>query len=166
MFLKVGVGAVSAGVACVAGIPAIGYLVYPMRNEVTSGGSGTFIEVGKNTQFGPDKPVKVDLIADRVDAWNRTKNVKIGSAWVLEREGRLVAYSTVCPHLGCAIDYDEGMGKFKCPCHESAFGLDGSREEGPAPRGLDELETETNDEGFVSIRFQRYKQGAKDKVPV
>lgn len=160
--MKVGVGVVGAGLAGVVAVPALRAILWPLDAEITSGGED-FVVVGDRSMFGKD-PVKVDIYADRTDAWNRTKNVKIGSAWVVEREGELVAYSTVCPHLGCAVDWEPEAGKFKCPCHRSAFGLDGVPEHGPAPRALDSLELEQR-ESLIAIRFQRFKQGSETKEP-
>lgn len=160
-FLKVGVGVVGTGVACIAAAPAVGYVLFPLDEQVTSGGN-EFVIVGKRGMFSADKPVKVDVYADVVDAWNRMKNVRLGSAWIVERDGELVALSTVCPHLGCAIDFDEASSKFKCPCHRSAFSLEGEREEGPSPRDMDRLEVK-DEEGIISVMYQRFKQGIEDK---
>ena len=159
--LKAGVGLLGGGLALVPLVPALGYLAYPVTNKVTSSGEG-FLPVGRRGSFGGAKPVKVDLYADRVDAWSRVKNVKVGSAWVIELDGKLTAFSTVCPHLGCAVDFDPEAGKFKCPCHRSAFSLAGAVEEGPAPRPLDTLEVE-EEGGLVAIRFQRFRQGIAAK---
>lgn len=166
-FLKVGVGAIGAGLAAVVVAPALRATLWPLDDDaaVTSGGE-EFIVVGKRDSFG-SVPVRVDIYADRVDAWNRSKNVKIGSAWVVERDGQLHAFSTVCPHLGCAVDYNAEAGKFECPCHDSAFGLDGSHEAGPSPRPLDSLELEPQNDGkLIAIRYERFKQGVEDKVKI
>ncbi|PRQ07405.1 QcrA and Rieske domain-containing protein [Enhygromyxa salina] len=166
-FLKVGVGVLGAGLAGVVVAPAVRALLWPLADgvKVTSGGED-FVVVGNRDQFG-ETPIKVDIYADRVDAWNRTKNVKIGSAWVVVIDEKLHAFSSVCPHLGCAVDYDGELGKFKCPCHDSAFGLDGAREEGPSPRGLDQLEFDEPKEGkLLAIRYERFKQGVEAKVKV
>lgn len=166
-FLKIGVGALGAGLAGVVVAPAVRALLWPLAEGVqTISGGEDFVVVGKRDQFG-ETPIKVDIYADQVDAWNRTKNVKIGSAWVVVLDGQLHAFSSVCPHLGCAVDYDAEAGKFKCPCHDSAFGLDGTREEGPSPRALDQLEFEQPKDGkLLAIRYERFKQGveAKEKV--
>lgn len=162
--LKVGVGVLGGGLACVCGVPALGFLAHPLTNEITSSGEG-FLPVGDRSQFSPTVPVKVDLFASRRDAWSRVDSVKIGSAWVLEREGELVAYSTSCPHLGCAVDFDGDDGVFKCPCHRSEFQLDGVAAAGPSPRALDTLEVQ-EESGLVAIRFQRFRQGIADKVEV
>jgi len=83
----------------------------------------------------------------------------------VEVDGKLTAFSTVCPHLGCAVDFDAAAGKFKCPCHRSAFGVAGTVEEGPSPRALDTLEVR-EEGGLVSIRYQRFRQGVAAKEVV
>lgn len=50
--------------------------------------------------------------------------------------GEFRAFSTVCPHQGCAVS-NVSNGQIICPCHRSTFGLDGAVRSGPAPRGLD-----------------------------
>ncbi|MCA9652904.1 MAG: Rieske 2Fe-2S domain-containing protein [Myxococcales bacterium] len=163
-FMVVGAGVVGACVAGITIVPAASILTHPLRVPTTSG-SDAFIPVGRLAQFKGDKPVKVDLYSDKVDAWNRVVQVKVGSAWVQQRDGQLVAMSTVCPHLGCAIDYDAENDKFLCPCHDSYFSRAGEVETGPSPRGMDSLELQTEDEQ-VAIRYQRFKQGTEDKEPV
>jgi Rieske Fe-S protein len=123
------------------------------------------VKVGKSDAFKEGHPVKVDLFADKRDAWNRIVKVKVGSAWVLRDGGKLRAYSSVCPHLGCAVDFETDSTKFKCPCHHSTFNLSGKVEDGPAPRSMDELELEEK-EGAVSVRYQRFRQGIADKETV
>lgn len=159
--LKLGVGLLGVGLAAIPAVPAIGYLVHPLGGGDKHTG---FVPAGKRAGFGAT-PVRVDLRADRVDAWSRESGVKLGSCWVVEREGKLTALSTSCPHLGCAVDYDEAAQKFKCPCHRSAFSLDGKVEEGPSPRPMDTLELQEQ-EGLVAIRFQRFRTGVSDKEPV
>jgi arsenite oxidase small subunit len=33
----------------------------------------------------------------------------------------IIAYSTMCTHMGCPVAYDAGTKSFKCPCHFSMF---------------------------------------------
>lgn len=33
----------------------------------------------------------------------------------------IVAYSTMCPHMGCPVSYDQSTRTFRCPCHYSTF---------------------------------------------
>jgi nitrite reductase/ring-hydroxylating ferredoxin subunit len=162
--LKVGVGVLGGGLALIPTIPALAYLAFPLSARVISSGGG-FLPAGRRRDFSPTIPVKVDLYADRSDAWSVTRDVKIGSCWVIERDGELTAFSSVCPHLGCAVDFDAEASAFKCPCHRSEFNLTGSPVHGPAPRSLDTLEIE-EDGDLVAIRFKRFRQGVADKVEV
>lgn len=36
-------------------------------------------------------------------------------------EGDIVAFSTMCTHMGCPVSYEPGSKTFKCPCHFSMF---------------------------------------------
>lgn len=164
-FLKVaGLGGLNAGLGLVVAAPAAGCLLYPLSHTTVTGG-GEFLPAGKLASLPEGVPTKVELYTDKRDAWNRVTDVKTGSAWVVRTGDQVKAYSTVCPHLGCAIDYDAEAKKFKCPCHDSAFGTDGEVEAGPSPRPLDELEVKKED-NLIAIRYERYKQGVPGKEPI
>jgi cytochrome b6-f complex iron-sulfur subunit len=47
-----------------------------------------------------------------------------------------VAFSRVCTHLGCLVEYDKGLRKMVCPCHAGTFDLEGNVLSGPPPRPL------------------------------
>lgn len=47
------------------------------------------------------------------------------------------AISAVCPHLGCAVDWNADAQIFACPCHGSRFDQDGQVTQGPAGRDLE-----------------------------
>lgn len=53
------------------------------------------------------------------------------------REGGFLAVYRRCTHLGCAVPYDPAKGQFVCPCHGSAFTMEGEVLNAPAPRPLD-----------------------------
>lgn len=46
------------------------------------------------------------------------------------------ALSTVCPHLGCLVQWLADEGQFHCPCHGSRFEPDGAVQNGPAREDL------------------------------
>src|ERR1044071_5000250 len=80
-FLKtVGVGGLSVGLGAVVAAPAVAYLGYPLGHTTVSGSEG-FVKIGKLDAFKPGQPTKVDVFADKRDAWNRIIKVKVGSAW-------------------------------------------------------------------------------------
>ena len=71
------------------------------------------------------------------------ERVAVGSAWLRrDDQGKVIALSAQCPHLGCSIGYDGDGKRFRCPCHKSAFKPSGERESGPSRRGLDPLPVE------------------------
>jgi nitrite reductase/ring-hydroxylating ferredoxin subunit len=110
-------------------------------------------------------PKRVALVADHRDAWTLEKQVELGAAWLVRRDGGVSAWSTVCPHLGCAVDRSAIGPGFNCPCHDSSFDPEGRRLDGPSPRDLDALATRVED-GVVLVQFQRFRQGTRDKQPV
>lgn len=76
-----------------------------------------------------------------------------------------VMFSSICPHLGCRFNWDDGQNKFLCPCHGSVYGLAGEHIAGPAPRGLDPLPFQEKS-GTAQITWVRYKQGEPDRIVV
>ncbi|MCH2200344.1 MAG: Rieske (2Fe-2S) protein [Fuerstiella sp.] len=113
-------------------------------------------------------PVAVTVIADQSDAWNLYKDVPIGSIWVRRKnDGRLVAFNSTCPHLGCSVDYRASNNDFYCPCHTSAFDLDGGKKNVIPPRGMDELDIRTDDSGQqLLVNYQEFLGGTEEKKPI
>jgi arsenite oxidase small subunit len=50
----------------------------------------------------------------------------------------IVAYSTLCQHMGCGVVYQTKLREFICPCHQSRYDpeREGSIIQGVTPRGL------------------------------
>lgn len=61
-----------------------------------------------------------------------------GSAAVLVRKkgGGLVAFSAVCTHLGCIVQWEKDKQDFLCPCHGGRFSSEGAVTAGPPPKPL------------------------------
>jgi len=53
------------------------------------------------------------------------------------KDGTFLALSRTCTHLGCSVLWNEEKRRFVCPCHGSAFELNGTVITPPAPRPLD-----------------------------
>lgn len=51
----------------------------------------------------------------------------------------LVAFSKVCTHLGCLLEYDRNRKGLFCPCHAGVYDLEGNVVSGPPPRPLTRL---------------------------
>ena len=57
-----------------------------------------------------------------------------------DEDGALHERSAICPHLGCVVDWNPGEKTWDCPCHGSRYHKDGHVVNGPANRGLSEVE--------------------------
>lgn len=51
-------------------------------------------------------------------------------------DNTLKAFSAVCPHLGCIVNWNSDEKSFDCPCHGSRFSTDGTVTNGPAQTNL------------------------------
>jgi menaquinol-cytochrome c reductase iron-sulfur subunit len=114
-------------------------------------------------------PQKFAIMADRVDAWTKFPNAPVGAIYLRKTgEKTAEAINVVCPHAGCFVDFRTEKKDYYCPCHNSAFGLDGriTDPKSPSPRGLDTLEVEVRNEKEVWVLFQNFQTGKSDKVPV
>lgn len=113
-------------------IPAAIYLLLPpivKRRE-------EWIEVGDIGSLAIQQPEEMSFQRVRKDGWKLITEKT--TAWVTRvSEKEVIAYAPTCTHLGCAYHWDEKNKNFLCPCHTSAFGLDGKVLTGPAPRALD-----------------------------
>jgi cytochrome b6-f complex iron-sulfur subunit len=63
--------------------------------------------------------------------------------------GRIVAFSAVCTHLGCVIQWQANKGEFLCPCHAGRFGIDGKVLGGPPPKPLKEFPVTLEDDQIL-----------------
>lgn len=81
------------------------------------------------------------------DVLTRTSEVPVGGGVVVgdvvvtqASAGDFAAFSTTCPHRGCAVAPKDG--RLDCPCHGSEFDLDGSLVNGPATKPLTSVAVE------------------------
>jgi Rieske Fe-S protein len=166
-FLKVATVAIGGAIGAVMAVPLVRYLLYPIGRRTVSSAIEP-VDVGAASAIATGAPpTRVTIRAASVrDAWSVSRDVPLGAAWLVRTEsGELRAFSTVCPHLGCAVGYDEAAQKFQCPCHASAFATDGDKLGGPAKRGLDPLPLEERD-GRVLVTYKRFRTDVKDREEV
>ena len=143
-----------AGAATVVGAPVGASLLAPASTDTVREGE-EFVDVGAVDGILAGKPLRVNIRGDRHDAWTTFRNQDLGSAWILKHDdGSVTAFSSVCPHLGCAVDFRDAHDRFECPCHDAVFAKDGARISGPAKRGLFQLESRVEG-GRVLVRAKR-----------
>lgn len=113
-------------VATLVGVltPIIGYIWPPAR---TAAGGGGRTQVGTVVDF-PVGQGKVVPINDKPAIVVNTP------------QGGLKAFSAICTHLGCIVEWDASREIIHCPCHDGRFNpINGAVISGPPPAPLPEL---------------------------
>ena len=100
--------------------PIIGFLIPP---KTEAGGAGGKTPAGSTN----DLPVGTGTV------------VAMGSSPVIvvNTEAGVKAYSAVCTHLGCIVEFDPTLKQIVCPCHDGHFNpASGAVVSGPPPQAL------------------------------
>jgi Rieske Fe-S protein len=68
-------------------------------------------------------------------------------------DGMLVAYSSICTHLSCAVLWEAPNEELVCPCHHGRFEASTGRVlGGPPPRPLPVIDLEERADGIYAVR--------------
>jgi menaquinol-cytochrome c reductase iron-sulfur subunit len=130
-YIKFIYGAMTAIQAALA-IPAVIYLFFPPKARK----EGDYVEAADLSQIPVGTPEEISFQRTRVDGWKVSSEK--ATAWVVKTaDNQVTAFAPQCTHLGCAYHWDQPTHNFICPCHTSAFSIDGKVLSGPAPRPLD-----------------------------
>lgn len=92
-------------------------------------------ETGESTAASVTVPVKPEDVKP-----NSGQIFKFGSRpgiLVRTAAGELRAFSAVCTHLNCTVQYRADLGEIWCACHNGHFDLNGQNVAGPPPRPLE-----------------------------
>lgn len=141
------------------------------RRQSTGGSEskGRLLRVADKDAIPADgTPVQVPVIADLEDAWNLEPNQPVGAVYLRNEEGKIKCFNAICPHAGCFVAYSAERKVFQCPCHTSAFELDGQRiMPSPSPRDMDALAVDEQklEEGEVWVEFVNYYPGKEKQEP-
>jgi menaquinol-cytochrome c reductase iron-sulfur subunit len=139
----------------------------PLRRKTEAGESVRVTSLNALPENG--EPRKFSIQRTQVDIWNRTPNVPVGAVY-LQRiaDNQVRALNAKCPHAGCFVNLKAAQNNYHCPCHDSTFAADGKILDlkSPSPRGLDELQVEVRNGTEVWVRFQNFRAGVTEKVPV
>lgn len=169
-------GKLVAGVAALIGLIAatgpIAVLLHPLlRPKSGASGSDDWLTLGPASMFPRGGvPVRVPIHMERRDAWQTLPPSSVGFVYVQRTstdEYRVL--SGVCPHMGCAVGLADEGRSFLCPCHRSAFTIDGATTQpkdgasNPSPRGMDPLPWRLKG-GQVQVQWIRYEPGVPERV--
>ncbi len=86
---------------------------------------------------------------------NTGKIVKFGSKPVLlirSAEAEWRAFSGICSHLDCTVQYQDASRQIWCACHNGFYDLNGKVVSGPPPRPLEEFAVHIRGEEVIVAR--------------
>ncbi|MFQ5797193.1 MAG: ubiquinol-cytochrome c reductase iron-sulfur subunit [Bacteroidota bacterium] len=131
-FLKYLLGA--SFVAWLASVlyPLLAYLRPPRMGEVEV----TSLKVGKVSDFQPESGT-IFKFGTRPSLLVKTSS------------GELKAFSAVCTHLDCTVQYRGDLGVIWCACHNGKYDLNGRNIAGPPPRPLQVYKVIVKDEDVI-----------------
>jgi len=163
-FLTYASAAVIGGlVALIPAASGLAFFLDPLRRR---GKGASFLRVASLDAVPDDGiPRQFPVVAEHVDAWNQSIQ-PVGAVYLRRTEGQEVpeCLTAICPHAGCFVAFDPGSDKFKCPCHNSSFAIDGAIiPPSPSPRAMDTLECKV-DGNEVLVKYENFYTGKADKV--
>ena len=129
--LGIALGGSVAAFAVALGYPVVRFVEPRARPQA---GTAT---VGKVEEF-PVGQAKIVLVSERPVLLIRTT------------DGQFRAFSAVCTHLQCIVNYVPERNQIECPCHQGVYSIDGQNISGPPPRPLEEMLVTVN-EGTVIV---------------
>ena len=103
----------------------------PLREKVLA-----FMNLGKIS----DVPAE----GAKIVKFNKTPVILIRNS-----EGQIRAFSAVCTHLGCIVEYRGDDKNFHCNCHGSVFDLSGRNIGGPAPKPLQPYRVDLKEDNII-----------------
>jgi Rieske Fe-S protein len=132
-----------------------------------------FKTVARLSELRIGEPQQVVIRDLRRDAWTVHPDDVVGRVWLVRRDTDQVdAFTTICPHLGCSVNFAEKQRLFICPCHGGTFKEDGQRLErpglsNPAPRGMDRLACRRDPARpeWIQVKYQNFIQGKDSPIP-
>jgi menaquinol-cytochrome c reductase iron-sulfur subunit len=154
-FLNVVMGATGAVMTALLGIPIVRAALFPLF-DTSSATPWSDLGPLENFKNLGNKPLTEPLALARRDGWSLA-NADQTLYLVAGTGGQPRVLSSVCPHLGCTVQWRDEKNDFHCPCHGGTFTADGTYISGPPARGMDELPTRVQD-GHLLVQFQTYRQ--------
>lgn len=157
-------GAAGVGAAAVA-VPAGGVLLGApdARGPGREAQGDGWTRVARMDELGDGVPAQRPIVGAEGDAWTVAPQQRLGAVFVLREGANVRAWSAICPHVGCVVEWSDA--RYICRCHDSAFSREGAVTSGISPRGLDPLEVRVTD-GVVSVRFVRFRSGVSQRETI
>jgi Rieske Fe-S protein len=168
-FYRIGNVVLGGLITAALAIPGLAYLLDPLGKRR---GAVREYPLAKLSDLKVGVPRSYQIVDERQDAWVKYPKEPIGLVWLVRQPDgvgeSVVAFQAECPHLGCAVNLAPDQKSFRCPCHDSAFTLEGKPTNQIPPRPMDRL-TVSPLEGkdpVVTVRFERFRSQSEEKIPL
>jgi menaquinol-cytochrome c reductase iron-sulfur subunit len=153
--------------AIVGAVPVIAGLVAfldPLRRQ---GAGGKWFRVGTVGSLKKGVPERVTIVGQRRDGWTEYQQEPVGAVFLVsEPDGEgLKAFNATCPHAGCSVAFQPAKNCFLCPCHTSAFDIEGHAISAVPPRDMDSLDCEIRGDGEIWVKYEDFLTGTAHKIP-
>ena len=107
-------------------------------------------QAARKKPVAPDQPIDIGKLADYpkdgvTDTWAK----RGGDFFVVRKDGKLFAVSSICTHRFCLVQARDD--EYYCACHKSHFTLDGEVTGGPAQTSLPHYGITLGDDGHVRV---------------
>ncbi len=142
------VGAVVAGGVAV-GAALVGWAGRSVAGASGGGGGGGASPTPTPQPTGSPTPSPTQTLPPGAVRITATSTVPVGSAFsftdpatgdpaylLQPKQGTFMAYSGVCTHEGCIVNWNSGPSDFTCPCHGAVFSDTGEPLRGPVKEPL------------------------------
>lgn len=128
-------GGVSAVMGGLLVYPVIKYIIPPPQNEIIQ----NTVTVGKADKF-------INL-SGTIFRFGNIPGILIKTG-----EGEFRAFSAICQHLNCTVQFNKDRRDIWCPCHNGHYDLNGNNISGPPPRPLEKFDVLVKDGDVIVSR--------------
>jgi menaquinol-cytochrome c reductase iron-sulfur subunit len=153
-------GISTAAMGALLAVPVLRYVLYPLYAKNKGKWWSKVMPFKEMPPVGAD-PVGKKITFDQRDGWRDVVTSELVYAETLP-SGKPHVLSSICPHLGCTVEWQAGKDRFYCPCHGSVYSKEGKHLAGPAPRGMDPLPTESQD-GNLMVHFEYFREDVPNR---
>ncbi len=134
-FLDYSFGAALAALAGTVLYPVINYLIPPKTKEITH----QAVVAAKGGELPPN--------SGKIFAFEGKPAIVLRTP-----EGEVRAFTAVCTHLACTVQYRPDLQHIWCACHDGHYDLHGQVLSGPPPRPLVEYKVTVKGDDVIVTR--------------
>jgi len=125
------------GLVAAVGYPVVKYLIPPPA-----------VESAVNSVVVPFKPTDLAVNSGQIFKFGNKPGILVKTPG-----GELRAFSAICTHLQCTVQYRDDLNHIWCACHNGHYDLNGKNIAGPPPRPLTAFDVNVRgDQIVVSLR--------------